>query len=42
MIKIILLVFGFIMVLSGVVLADNFRCPNGSIISTGDNISRSL
>ncbi len=39
MTRVILSIFAIITVLSGVALADNFRCPNGNIVSTGDNIS---
>lgn len=37
--KLILMVASVLVVLASSAVAGNFRCPNGSIVSTGDSIS---
>ena len=39
MIRMMSLLAAVLLLFSGQALADNFRCPNGSIVSTGDNQS---
>ena len=39
MIRKTLFIFGLLFGLASVAAADNFRCPNGEIVSTGDNQS---
>lgn len=39
MIRRTLLILGLVLGLASVAAADNFRCPNGEIVSTGDRLS---
>lgn len=39
MIKTALLISAVLLSLATVAIADSFRCPNGEIVSTGDNLS---
>lgn len=37
--RLFLIVISFCFLISSPVVADTFRCPNGTIVSTGDSIS---